>query len=286
MKLSGNILVLTQWSFKDALIQTYTLPYVQILRDTIPVDKKIIVVTAEQETKALSADELNEINNQWKAKNMELIAQPYKRYGWKKIIKGLGQMFELYRVIKKNKIRIIHPFCTPAGSIGYLLSKVTGTALVIDSYEPHATAMVETGAWKKSSSSFKILFALEKKLTQKADYIIATTKGMKKYAMDNYGVELKNYFVKPACISFEDFYPREKDSLLMDKFNLHNKIVCVYAGKLGGTYLKEEVFEFIKACYEHWGDGFRFLMLTEESEKMIQAQMSTVGVPSHILVKE
>jgi glycosyltransferase involved in cell wall biosynthesis len=285
MKIKGNILILTQWSFNDALIQTYTLPYVDILRETIPLDRKIIVVTAEQEKKALSAKELEGINMQWKAKNMELIAQPYKKYGWKKIIMGAGQMIELFRIIKKNKISVIHPFCTPAGSIGYLLAQATGAMLVIDSYEPHATAMVETGAWKKNSSAFRILFALEKKLTKKASYIVATTTGMKQYALDNYGIKLENFFVKPACISFRDFFPREKDKSLMDEFNFEGKIVCVYAGKLGGTYLKDEVFDFVKACYEYWKDDFRFLMLTEESDESIQQQMNRINIPSHILTK-
>ena len=99
MKINGNILVLTQWSFKDALIQTYTLPYVEILRETIPPDRKIIVVTAEQEKKALSEDELAEVNKQWEKRNMELIAQPYRRYGWKKIIAGIGQIANLYKVV-------------------------------------------------------------------------------------------------------------------------------------------------------------------------------------------
>ena len=54
MKLTGNILVLTQWSFKDALIQTYTLPYVEILRETIPDSRKIFVVNAEQEKKSVN----------------------------------------------------------------------------------------------------------------------------------------------------------------------------------------------------------------------------------------
>ncbi|HMK20012.1 MAG TPA: glycosyltransferase [Chitinophagaceae bacterium] len=286
MKLSGNILVLTQWSFKDALVQTYTLPYVDIIRETIGVDKKIIIVTAEQEKKALSSEELSEINRQWKKRNMELIVQPYKRYGWKKIVKGIGQIITLYRIIKKNRVAVIHPFCTPAGSIGYLLSMVSGTALVIDSYEPHATAMVETGAWKKDSSSFKILFALEKKLSKRAAYLIATTAGMKQYALDNYGIELKNIFVKPACISFKDFYPRPKNVILMKKLGLDNKIVCVYAGKLGGTYLKDEVFDFVKACYEYWGEDFRFLMLTEESDDAIQNQAKRVNIPLNVIVKQ
>ncbi len=286
MKLKGNILVLTQWSFKDALIQTYTLPYVDILREIIPIERKIFVVTSEQEKKALTQKEVYEINDQWKRRNMELIAQPYKRFGWKKLITSIGQMFKLYRIIKKNKIEVIHPFCTPAGSIGYLLSRFSGATLVIDSYEPHATAMVETGAWKKDSVSFRLLFRLEKKLSEKASYIIATTKGMKQFALNNYGIELKEFFVKPACISFKDFYPRPKDAELLEKFGLINKIVCVYAGKLGGTYLKEEVFDFVKACYQYWGEKFRFLMLTEESEEIIQKQIKRIDIPSDVIIKQ
>ncbi|HEV8271818.1 MAG TPA: glycosyltransferase [Chitinophagaceae bacterium] len=286
MKLTGNILVLTQWSFNDALVQTYTLPYVEILRETIPEVRKIFVVTSEQEKKALTQREINDINDQWKSRNMELIAQPYKRFGWKKLVTSVGQMLKLYRTLKKNKVDVIHSFCTPAGSIGYLLSIVSGATLVIDSYEPHATAMVETGAWKKDSVSFKLLFGLEKKLSEKASYIIATTKGMKQYAVENYGVELKNFFVKPACISFEDFYPRPKDVALLEKFGLNDKIVCVYAGKLGGTYLRDEVFDFVRSCYEYWGDSFRFLMLSEESDEIIQSQLKRTGIPANIIIKQ
>lgn len=286
MKLKGNILVLTQWSFNDALIQTYTLPYVKIIREIVPIERKIIVVTSEQEKKALLPAELKDINDQWKLRNMELIAQPYKRFGWKKMVSAIGQLIELYRIIKRNKIAAIHPFCTPAGSIGYLLSKASGAVLVMDSYEPHATAMVEAGAWKKNSASFKLLFGLEKRLSQRADYIIATTEGMREYALKNYGVELRNFFVKPACISFTDFYPRPKDAVLMEKFNLYNKVVCVYAGKLGGAYLKNEVFDFVKACYQYWGDSFRFVILTEESEQTIHEQIKRVDVPAEVIVRQ
>ena len=44
MKLDGNILVFTQWSFKDALVQTYTLPYAAIIRKIISPERKIILL--------------------------------------------------------------------------------------------------------------------------------------------------------------------------------------------------------------------------------------------------
>ncbi len=284
MKPGGNILVFTQWSFKDALVQTYTLPYLDIIRKIISPDRKIILLTAEQQQIALNKDEIRNINKEWAEKNMRLIAQPYKRFGFKKIIAAAGNLFRLYRIIKREKIKTIHAFCTPAGSMAYLLSKFTGTDFVIDSYEPHAESMVENGTWKKNSLAFKILFSLEKKQTARAMALIATTDGMKQYSLDKYGTDVKQFYVKPACVDLEKFKPEAKDILLMKDLDLENKIVCVYAGKLGGIYLKQEVFDFIRTCYDHWTDRFRFLILTNATQIEIDAEIKRTGLPSNIVI--
>ena len=283
MKTAGNILVFTQWSFKDALVQTYTLPYIDIIREIISPERKIILVTAEQPHIALSKDEAHQINKDWERRNMQLLPEPYKRFGLKKLVASAGNLSRLIGVIKKEKIKTIHAFCTPAGSIAYLLSKLTGAELIIDSYEPHAESMIENGTWKKHGMAYKILFSLEKRQTQRAKVLIATTWGMKQYALDRYGVEVKNFFVKPACVDLEKFSPAEKDSILLKELGFENKIVCVYAGKLGGIYLKEEVFDFIKLCYDHWKDDFRFLMLTNASTEEINAEVRRTGIPENIV---
>jgi len=286
MKREGNILVFTQWSFKDALVQTYTLPYINIIREIISPGRKIILVTAEQPHIALSKEEAEQVNRDWKSRNMQLLPEPYKRFGLKKLIASAGNLSKLIGVIKKEKIKIIHAFCTPAGSIAYLLSKLTGAELIIDSYEPHAESMVENGTWKKGGMAYKILFSLEKKQTKRAKVLIATSAGMKQYALDRYGVEVKNFFVKPACVDLEKFSLSEKDSKLLEKLGFKNKIVCVYAGKLGGIYLKEEVFDLIKLCYDHWKDDFRFLMLTNASKEEINTEIQRVGLPGNIVVSK
>jgi hypothetical protein len=84
MKLEGNILVFTHWSFKDALVQTYTLPYVNIIRRIISPDRKIFVVTAEQEQVALSEDEITRVNKEWSKQNMQLLPGAYRKFGLRK----------------------------------------------------------------------------------------------------------------------------------------------------------------------------------------------------------
>jgi len=284
MKTGGNILILTQWSFKDALVQTYTLPYVDIIRKIISPERKIFLITAEQKQVALNDEEIKKINSDWTVKNMHLMPQPYRSFGIKKMIASASHLFRLYRAIKKEKIKTIHAFCTPAGSMAYLLSKFTGADLIIDSYEPHAEAMVENGTWKKNSLAYKILFSLERKQTKKAKALIATSAGMKQYALDKYGAAVENFFVKPACVDLIKFSPSGKDISLLKELGLENKIVCVYAGKLGGIYLKEEVFDFIRSCYDYWKNDFRFLMLTNAAKDEIKSQIQRAGLPENIVV--
>jgi len=286
MRSSGNILVFTQWSFKDALVQTYTLPYVDIIRKIVPPGIKIFLVTSEQQQVALSDDETVQVNKEWEKRNMQLLPEPYKRFGVKKMFASAANLLRLRGIIKKEKIETIHAFCTPAGSIAYLLSKFTGAELIIDSYEPHAEAMVENGTWKKNGAAYKILYALEKKQTKKAKAIIATTAGMREYALERYGVEVKSFFVKPACVDLTKFSPSEKDPALVKGLGLENKIVCVYAGKLGGIYFKKEVFDFIKLCHDRWKDNFRFLMLTNAGREEIDTETQRAGLPGNIVISK
>jgi glycosyltransferase involved in cell wall biosynthesis len=280
MSLQGNILVLTSWSYRDALVQTYTLPYLKIIREILPADFKIILVTEEQPAMGLSAPELEKINRQWAESNMQLKAFPYQFFGVHKIFSWIKQLAVLWRTVRREKISVIHAFCTPAGSVGYLLSRLSGKPLLIDSFEPHAESMMENGTWSRRSMAYRILSLLEKLQSRRAVYLIGTTSGMQHYAKEKFGGITGNFFVKPACVDLEKFSLRTKSDQLLQKLGLNNKIVCVYAGKLGGIYLKEEVFDFIKACCNHWGDRFRFLLLTNTPEREIKELAEKINIPA------
>ena len=174
-------------------------------------------------------------------------------------------------------------FVTPAGMIGYILSKLTGKPLILDSYEPHAEAMIENGEWKKNSLSFKLLFYFEKKQTRHAAIIIGTTPGMKDYALNKYHTVIRNFYYKPACVDLITFnLSAKKDKQLAKELDLQDKIVCVYAGKFGGIYLKEEVFEFYEACYQFWKDDFVALLLTNHSAEELNTLILKYELPKSI----
>ena len=267
MGLRKNILVLTYWSYKDPLIQAYTLPYLKIISDQLPFGSKIYLLTIEQNQQRMSIDEKAQVKARLRLHGIRLITLKYRKINLVSLIGwlGIGTYFIMFSFL--FRIRYIHAWCTPAGSFGYFLSLFTRKKLIIDSYEPHAEAMVENKTWKADSIEFRFLFYLEKKLSRRAYVIISATREMKNYAFRKYHVTLNNFFVKPACVDLNDFnLERKKNMELLKQFGFEDKIVCVYAGKFGGIYLTKEVFDFFKACENYWGDRFRVLLLTSHNK--------------------
>jgi hypothetical protein len=279
MSKRNSILVLTHWSYQDALIQTYTLPYVRLIRKNIDAERKIILVTFEQEHLKMNASVRKEQELHLRKFGIELLTLEYTKFNLKFPFKALGYLYQLLSTIRKKKVGIIHAWCTPAGSLGYLLSKLTGCDLIIDSYEPHAEAMVENNTWSADSLKFKLLFYLEKKLSKHAKVLISATAGMREYAVRKYNFSPQNFLVKPACVDMADFsLQKKKNKQLLNELNLENKIVAVYAGKFGGIYLTKEVFSLLKEAENKWGEQFRALLLTNHDQQEIKLWAQESGL--------
>lgn len=264
-----NILILTYWSYSDALVQTYTLPYVRIIAQQLPKGSKVFLVTLDKTTsKNQNTDSL-----------IQHISIPYQPFGMRSAFIWLRHLLRLNRLIRKENISTIHAWCTPAGMIGHILSKFSSRELIIDSFEPHAEAMVENGTWQKDSFAFKILFRYEKLQAKRAKHLIVCTNSMKDYASEKYGHAGTNFFVKPACVDLEQFSAKnKKQASLLKELDLENKIVCVYAGKFGGIYLDKEIFSFFKSAQDHWGEQFRLLILSQHTQEEINAFAQMAGL--------
>lgn len=265
----SNILILTYWSYKDALIQTYTLPYVKIIRNIIPNSARIILFTYEFRYFKMSRKEWTEalkcnLNN-----GIEIKKSTYRNFGVLAIFLNLMTLLRLWFLIVFNNIKTIHVFGSPAGAIAWFLKISTGVKLIIDSYEPHAENMVENGEWNSNSLAFRMLFRLEKKQSRSASAVIATTSGMRDYAKEKYQVTFKKFYVKPSCVDLDLFNPDKFNKAEeRKKWNIKDdSIVGVYIGKFGGIYLEDEFFGLIKASQVFWKEkGIIFICTNRETE--------------------
>lgn len=273
----SNILILTYWSFRDALIQTYTLPYVRLIRQNVPKAAKLYLVTLEQTWPPQREDYDSLLTS-----GIVWVPFRYHSFGWRAASSWISRIWLLAGLIRRHRISVIHPWCTPAGAIGYILSKITGRMLVLDSYEPHAEAMLENGSWKRGGIAFKILFWLEKRQSHHASIVISATEGMRQYAFRKYGAKFNRFYVKPACVDLSQF--RLEDTMTRSELDLDGKIVCVYAGKFGGMYLDQEVFDFFAVAARYYGERFRVLLLTNQSRTDIDMWSEKAGVNPSIVI--
>lgn len=282
-----NVLVLTYWSYADALIQTYTLPYVRILKKNLPPAAVVYLFTLEKEDLPMTEEVRLEVEGKLQKEGILWRSIRYSPFGLKALFKWFYTLMYLTFMIIRKGVDSIHCWATPAGAAGYLLSLVTGRQLVLDSYEPHAEAMTENGTWKKTSFAFRLLFWLEKKQSRRAKYVISATHGMKEYAREKYEVDLHNFYVKHACVDLDLFSEKMlRDQALLSSLELHNKTICVYAGKFGGIYLEKEVFDLIKVAADYWGESFRFLLLSNHKRQFIDDLCRRSGVdPSIVILK-
>lgn len=284
MSAPKHILILTYWSYKSALIKTYTLPYAELIRNQLPAGSRIFLMTLtpEAETNEKDYEENRQALND---KQIQLVNFTYKPFGLGMGIKLTGILFYLIRFISREKISGLHAWCTPGGAIGYILSRFTGRPLVLDSFEPHAESMLETNTWKKESLAYRLLFRLEKLQLRRASEVICAAPGMIAYSQQTYGITKERYFVKPACVDLGLFNRKNAFPLSIPELET-DAIVCVYAGKFGDIYLSGEVFDFFAAARAFWGERFKVLLLTNQKEEEIRAFCDTSGLPFEAIVKK
>lgn len=279
----ANKLVLTSWSYNEGLIQAAVLPYLKIIHEVDP-EGTMFLVTDEKPSLKLSNEQVKNAESLLNTFNIKWLPQNYYNFGLKKIWFTGFYFLRLWWLIISKRIKYIHAFCTPAGSVGYLLSVLTGAKLIIDSYEPHAESMVENGTWSKSSVAFKLLWWLEKKQSQRARWCLGAASGMDGYAERKWGVKLKNFRVRPMCVDLEIFQRNELERKGMRKgFGFENKIVIVYAGKFGSIYYDKEVFDFLEGAWKYWGDGVRVLILSNQQVDIIRSFYKHTGLPESII---
>jgi glycosyltransferase involved in cell wall biosynthesis len=273
-----RILVFTYWAFQDALIQTYTLPYLKIMAENQSL--KIWLVCLQPNSREISNAEFSSIQEALSLHRIQLILLKYKPLGVMGYINTGFILLQLFYLALTLRISIIHAWGTPAGALGYLIAKVLNRKLVLDSYEPHAEATVENGDWKRNGLPFRFLFKMEKLQTHYAATVIAVTEVKYNKRFES------NFFVKPACVDFKLFDYRKRNLELKASLGLKDKIVGLYAGKFGGIYLDTEFFQWVKVAEQYWGDKFRLLLLTNHSEKEILKFCSEAGVNARTIYQK
>lgn len=277
-----NILVLTYWSYKEPLVQAATIGYIKEIRKHIGDHGQIYLLTMEKASLKMTFDERKQVDATLSKHGIELITKNYHFFGFRASLSWVKNLIWLIYFCRKKHIDIIHARGSTAGLTAHILSLFTRKKFVVDGFEPHADSMVENGTWKQGSFSFRLLHWSEKQQARRATAVLAMTENMADYSAAAYQHIPGNFYVRPGCVDLTVFNDRVGDLRVL--LGLTDKLVCVYAGKLGGIYLKEEVFAFYAACYRRYGERFCALLLSDHPPEEVQKLAAEFQIPEGIII--
>ncbi len=281
MQRSKNILVFTTWSFKDGLIQAATLPYLKIISRTI--NGNIYLLCLEQPGMELTPREYHAAQAVLAKDRIQLIRFNYHKNKLRALTDWAFRFIYLIAFIYLKRISYFHPLCSPAAGLAWVLSKFKKVTLVVDSFEPHAEVMEETGVWNREGRLFKIFFSLERKIVLRADRLLAVSKGIPFYIRERYQLAppLEKISYRPLCVDPALFSRTPPDYSLIGWSSKGKRIVAIYTGKIGGMYYDKELCTFIKACIRFWTADFHLIICTAMDKNSVTELFGSQGIPAH-----
>ena len=275
----SSILFITSWSADDPLLQSYALPYIKMIRELTGRDTRMLLLTWDRAEQSESFDV-----QRWKGQLQDLgvchWTIPYRRFGWRAAAGYVGSVLRLALLARKERIEVLHPFAPAASAMAAMLRLMRKSGLVVDSWEPHADAMVETGTWTKASAAYRILSAAERWVAHHADVLLAASPAMEDFARSKWGEIRGRILVRPACVDLDAFDPDRFDRGLLraERGFAPDDLICVVVSRFGGLYLSHEAFRFFSLAERTFGSSFRLLLLSSAPRESVIQWAASAGL--------
>ncbi len=261
-----NVLFLSYWGLNDGLTSATVFPHLTILAGFSNVEKIVLVTVEREKTFDRSALPLDA-----KILHVPLFAD-------RKLPNVAGRMLDflvfpkkLAALCRKEGIDRLIARGAPAGALAMKASRKTGLPFTVESFEPHAQYMLESGTWKTWDPRYVFQQKWEREQLNEAEALMPVTENYR-LALIEKGVSAEKLDVIPCCVPLEVFAPNPaKREDIRSQLNAEGKIIGVYAGKFGGIYYQEEAFEIFSFAFDFFGKDFFLMILTPDDPEMVKA---------------
>jgi hypothetical protein len=276
-KMKKKIIIYLYNRFHDPLIQGNIWQYINnITAYQSESVYEFAIITYEDDRFELSTEEMNRIKADLKKRNIKWM--PVKWHSGTSVVRKAVDLMQGFWILTKLRFRgfrFIVSLASVAGSFAYIGAIVLRMRLYLYQYEPHSEFAVESGIWKASSVSFRILKFLEKKSAFYASVISTGTD----YMLDR----LKSWNVKaslykiPSVTNDQFFlYDSVLRKTVRDKLGIAaDKKVFVYAGKFGDLYYGIEIIRVFKWLSECINNSY-FLIITPQDLDVVRNWIADV----------
>ncbi|MBI3220373.1 MAG: glycosyltransferase [Bacteroidetes bacterium] len=274
-----RLLFVSYWGLNEGLTAATVLPHLQILASIETIDQ-IIFCSIERGGEPIATGPILHP----KILHIPLVSQPKGNVFLTKANDFISFPRQLIQICEEYQIDKMICRSPMAGALGYLAARKNNIPFVVESFEPHAESMIESGVWTKLDPRYWIELYFERQQVKAAGKIFPVSFHHKKRLMEE-GLSENKIIVMPCCVALDKFkYDAAKRSAIRLQLGIQeNQTVGIYVGKYGGIYYDQEAFDLYRDAFHFFGESFRLIILTEQDRSEVLKKCLERGVDANYL---
>ena len=273
-----NILFIGYWSINEGLSVATIDPHLTILSQ-FPEVQHIVYVSIERNREPLRSLALP------KVQHVPFYSSPSLVDKLKDYIRLPKRLAYLCRQCSTD---LIIGRGAPAGALSYLVWKRQKLPFCVESFEPHADYMRESGVWSRVSLHYLLSRHWEQKQKKHATLLIPVAKNYRQRLIKE-GVVRSKIKVVPCTVDVAKFQFNVEDrTTIRETLNVDDDtVVGIYVGKYGGIYLDEAAFQLYHEAFHYWKDFFLIILSPQVYHAHIHQRIAEFALPTDkVVIKE
>jgi len=243
-----------------------------------------VTLVSFERSKDLSS--IEEINTIVKKHGIQWHYLPYSnKFG---LISSLFQIMRSVllgsKVIKSEKIQIIHARSMIPAVIGIILKKLYKVKLLFDIRGFAIDEKVDSGRLKKNTPLYRMLKYIDNHLYKHSDHVVTLTLVAKEILQKKLNITENKITVIPTCVNKNIFKPLAIDEIytLKKKLNYHpeNDKVIIHTGTVSGWYDFEKEMILVREMMNH-DDNLHFIILNKNEHDYINDYLVNFRFPKN-----
>jgi glycosyltransferase involved in cell wall biosynthesis len=278
--ISVRALYVCYFGIREPLVQTQVLPY---LRELAEGGVHVSLLTFEPDARRnWNAGSIAEWKDRLQRQNIQWHVMAYhRRPTFPATLYDIAAgTWRAAAIARRERIGIFHGRSHVGATIAMLAARLCGGRAIFDMRGFLAEEYIESGRWKAESYLPRLVKRAERWLCRSADGVVMLTERARDTLFDEAAARARPIEVIPCCVDLSRFTasPIDRDRV-RSELGVSGRVVCVFAGSMGGAYVPAQTAAFVAAAREADPSVFA-LVLTSNEPASIAGELDHAGVPA------
>ncbi len=275
----GALLYLSTWALDDGLTHSTVFPHLEVLQTSTRFDR-LFLITVEHEPGTAFEPTFPASRIQ----HATMRRRSYRPAPLARMVEYLTWPAHIGRICRNNRVELILARGAPAGALAHLSQRHGGAPYIVESFEPHARYMLESGVWRRWDPRYLFQSRWERAQKRHATALLPVSEGYRRLLI-NEGVPPERILNLPCTVDTEQFrFSADSRKNTRRELSLNGDcLLGVYVGKFGDNYYGKEAFSVFGRFAEQL-PAFRMLVLTPMPAADVEALAREARFPVERLI--